>query len=73
MLRGSDGWRERGRRGEGRGMRGSEIRKGNKIIESTAGKTRGRKREERGKKNDIKGDQWGERRVKRRKKRERRK
>lgn len=33
MLRGSDGWRERGESREG-GEKGSEIRTGNKIIES---------------------------------------
>lgn len=41
MLRGSDGWREE--RGEG----GSEIRKGNKIIQSMVGRKRRRKIEER--------------------------
>lgn len=41
MLRGSDGWKEE--RGEG----GSEIRKGNKIIESAVGRKRRRKIEDR--------------------------
>lgn len=39
----------------GEGKRGSEIRKGNKIIESKAGRKRRRKREERGKKKDMRG------------------
>lgn len=46
MLRGSDGWKERGRRGR-------EI-KGNKIIESTAGR-KWRKTEGRGMKENIRG------------------
>lgn len=48
----------------GEGKRGGEIRKGNKIIESTAGRKRRRKRGEREEEGHERqgrkgGDQWG--------------